>query len=226
LPNGTPLTFLKPERYGPGPARTPGELACKIRGEVVPMRAVHQEGRNESASDRDRAPLDVGACSRMWLRASALRRTKDGACHLTMERPTRPPLKVMLVDDDPTTLQVHAAILEQLGHSVTQRATALGTTLAILRDKPDVIVLDVRMPGLTGDKLASLISAEADGNRLVILHSSLPIHDLERVARECGANAAIEKTGDPGAFAKRFEQLVSSWRMTARRRAGATVSKP
>jgi CheY-like chemotaxis protein len=157
----------------------------------------------------------------------ALRRTEDGARGVTMERTAKPPLKVMLVDDDPTTLQVHAAILEQLGHSVIQRATALGTTLAILRDKPDVVVLDVRMPGLTGDKLAGLISEEGDRNRLVILHSSLPLHDLEQIAKGCGASGAIEKAGDPSAFAKRFEQLVSSWRMTAgRRRVGTTAAKP
>lgn len=144
-----------------------------------------------------------------------------------VERLPRMPLKVMLVDDDPTTLQVHAAILEQLGHTVTQRATALGTTLAILRDKPDVVVLDVRMPGLTGDKLASLISEEGEQSRLVILHSSLPIDELERLAKSCGATGAIEKTGDPGAFSKRFEQLLSSWKSAAaRRRPGTTVPKP
>ncbi|HEX7671697.1 MAG TPA: response regulator, partial [Polyangiaceae bacterium] len=65
------------------------------------------------------------------------------------------PLRVMLVDDDPTTLQVHAAILEQLGHAVTQRTTALGTTLAILREKPDVVVLDVRIPSCGRSRTSS-----------------------------------------------------------------------
>ncbi|HEX7672095.1 MAG TPA: hypothetical protein VF395_21015, partial [Polyangiaceae bacterium] len=91
----------------------------------------------------------------------------------------------------------------------------------------DVVVLDVRMPGLTGDKLASLISEEGEQNRLVILHSTLPIDDLERLAKSCGAAGSIEKTGDPAAFSKRFGELVSSWRMmVSKRRPGATAPKP
>lgn len=116
--------------------------------------------------------------------------------------------KIMLVDDDRTTLEVLGALLEKEGHTVVQRDTAIGTTQAILRESPDVVLLDVRMPGLSGDKLAELISARSTKPPVVVLHSSSPKNELERLARRCGASAVIEKTPDPKQFLMRFQTLV------------------
>ena len=119
-------------------------------------------------------------------------------------------LKIMLVDDDRTTLEVLGAMLEDRGYSVVQRNTAIGTTQAIIRENPDVVLLDVRMPGLSGDKLAELISSRHADRPVVVLHSSSPRGELERLARRCGASAAIEKASDPNEFLKRFEEVVAS----------------
>lgn len=118
------------------------------------------------------------------------------------------PLKIMLVDDDRSTLEILAALLEKQGYSVVQRDTAIGTTQAIIRESPDVVLLDVRMPGLSGDKLAELIAARSANPPVVVLHSASPKSDLERLARRCGASAAIEKLSDPSEFLKRFERVV------------------
>jgi DNA-binding response OmpR family regulator len=119
-------------------------------------------------------------------------------------------LKIMLVDDDRTTLEILGALLETRGYSVVQRDTAIGTTQAILRESPDVVLLDVRMPGLSGDKLAELISARSVNPPFVVLHSASPKEELEQLARRCGAAAAIEKTPDPKAFLVRFDALIAS----------------
>ncbi len=118
-------------------------------------------------------------------------------------------LKVMLVDDDRTTLDVLGALLEKEGYSVVQRDTAIGTTQAILRESPDVVLLDVRMPGLSGDKLAELISARNAKPPVVILHSSSPKAELERMARRCGAVAAIEKASNPTHFLAMFNAAIA-----------------
>jgi CheY-like chemotaxis protein len=121
-------------------------------------------------------------------------------------------LKIMIVDDDRTTLDILSALLETQGHSVLERDTAIGTTQAILRETPDVVLLDVRMPGLSGDKLAELISARSTNPPLVVLHSASPKTELDQLARRCGAAAAIEKTSDPKEFLRRFEMAVAGIR--------------
>ena len=91
------------------------------------------------------------------------------------------------------------------------RDTAIGTTQAILRENPDVVLLDVRMPGLSGDKLAELISTRSRNAPLVVLHSASPKAELDELAKRCGA-AAIEKSSDPKEFLKRFEVVIAGIR--------------
>lgn len=118
-------------------------------------------------------------------------------------------LKVMIVDDDATVLEVTAAILEQQGYDVLTRDSAIGTSLAIIRDKPDVVLLDVHMPGLSGDKLAELMGARTGRpSPLVILHSASTQEELMLVGQSCGAADVIEKSASPREFLRRFETVL------------------
>jgi DNA-binding NtrC family response regulator len=125
-------------------------------------------------------------------------------------------LRIMIVDDDATTLEVTGALLEEQGHEVIKRQNALGTTLAIIQDRPDVVLLDIRMPGLSGDKLVELVSPKKDMPKpIIILHSSSKRAELESLARRCGAAGSIEKTGDAAEFIRRFEQALGAPHSTA-----------
>jgi len=118
-------------------------------------------------------------------------------------------MKIIVVDDDATTLRVVGAALQSRGHDVVERDKAIGTTLAILREKPDVVLLDVRMPGLGGERLAALIRSGNGPHPIVILHSSLPSDELDRLALSSGAAGAVRKCGDPAVFVQQFDQIVA-----------------
>jgi DNA-binding response OmpR family regulator len=129
-------------------------------------------------------------------------------------------MKIMIVDDDATTLRIVSAVLESRGHRVVERGTAIGTTVSILREKPDVVLLDVRMPGLAGDKLAALIGQEAKSRPIVIFHSSLPARELEGLVRSTGAAGFVPKGVPPAVFLAEFDGLVSAaQRASARKHA-------
>lgn len=120
--------------------------------------------------------------------------------------------KVLVVDDDPLALEITRARLESAGFEVTTQATPMGTGAAILRIKPDAVLLDLHMPGLSGDALAQLISrsinAEHHGRDVpVILHSSDDLTSILDRARACGAIGAIRKTADDAAFLAQFDRL-------------------
>jgi CheY-like chemotaxis protein len=132
-------------------------------------------------------------------------------------------LKIMIVDDDQTTLEVTAAVLESHGHQVVKRDSALGTTMAILREQPAVVLLDVHMPGLSGDRLAELVTPrKGKPSPMVILHSGSNRKQLELLAARCGAAGIIEKTGDPLDFIRAFERVVA--RSRGSRQSGDTDS--
>jgi DNA-binding response OmpR family regulator len=119
-------------------------------------------------------------------------------------------LKVMLVDDDALALEVAAVALESRGHDVIKRAGALGTLLAIRREKPDIVLLDVHMPGLSGDALTKLIVSSKDAHEpVILLYSATPAKQLEQLAKDCGAAGWIEKTSNPSEFLGRFAQQTA-----------------
>ena len=99
---------------------------------------------------------------------------------------------MLLVDDDPTTLAIVARRLEVRGHVVDARSEAIGTTNAIREAEPDVVVLDVGMPAVNGDRLAKIISRSGSDVKLVLL-SDRPDEELEALAMACGAHAYLNK---------------------------------
>jgi PleD family two-component response regulator len=119
-------------------------------------------------------------------------------------------LRVLIVDDDATAVMTTSAILEDAGHTVTSRTEVFGTLAVAVREQPDVILIDIGMPGLRGDHLARLMFSEQrlSGTSLV-LHSSLPEPQLAKLAKECGATGYIVKSSSSDKFLGDFRALLS-----------------
>lgn len=113
----------------------------------------------------------------------------------------------LVVDDDLVVLEVTRERLERVGFEVVTRESALGTSAFIMKEKPDYVLLDVNMPGLTGDALAKLLKGRGPHSR-VILHSCSDRKQLTKLAKECGAAGIIEKTGDERHFRAQLEVFV------------------
>ena len=133
-------------------------------------------------------------------------------------------LKVMVVDDDPVALEIATAILESQGHEVVARKAALGTAVAVLRECPDVVVLDVRMPGISGRELLKVIRSQdlARGAEptAFIFYSGLERAELDQLVEETGALGAVEKAVAPGQLASTLEGLLAQ----VRQREGDTAA--
>jgi PleD family two-component response regulator len=125
--------------------------------------------------------------------------------------PASDKLRVLIVDDDATAVMTTSAILEDEGHTVTSRTEVFGTLAVAVREQPDVILIDIGMPGLRGDHLARLMFSEQrlSGTSLV-LHSSLPEPQLAKLAKECGATGYIVKSSSSNAFLLDFRSLLSA----------------
>jgi CheY-like chemotaxis protein len=117
----------------------------------------------------------------------------------------------MIVDDDPVVLEVTREVLDEAGYEVTVRASSLGTSAAVLQERPDVVLIDVQMPGLSGDTLARLVRAQLpDTPMAIILHSSTDEAELQQLARGCGATGVIQKGSSPARFLAQLERCLRS----------------
>lgn len=121
----------------------------------------------------------------------------------------RPRVKVLVVDDDPITLEVVRERLTEAGYDVFVRAGAIGTSQWVAREQPDFVLLDVMMPALNGGELGQLLRRSHTTNQTsLILHSSLDAAALSPVLERTGAIGVIEKTHDAAKFIEQFEYLA------------------
>ncbi len=117
--------------------------------------------------------------------------------------------KVMVVDDDPVSLEIARAVLEDLGCVVTTRERALGTSVAITVNRPDIVLVDISMPGVTGDAIVRLARSNPLLKDVIfVLYSGKPAEELDKLAEEVGAAGAVTKSGDVKDFARQFRRIV------------------
>ena len=112
----------------------------------------------------------------------------------------------MIIDDDEIILEITRDWLEGSGYDVSLRQSALGTTAAIMRERPDVLLVDVSMPLLMVPRSRPWYQARktrADRDSLFGTFSS----ELDQLASRCGAFGGIPKR--PAAAC--FSPSLSAW---------------
>ncbi|MBO6781880.1 MAG: response regulator [Alphaproteobacteria bacterium] len=99
---------------------------------------------------------------------------------------------VMIVDDDREQANQIGSFLSRFGISVTQEDNGFAAVNTMRRERPAVVIMDVRMPGLDGIKAAQL-AANLDYEPKIILMSGYA--DQVRRATEEGLNvfAVVDK---------------------------------
>lgn len=102
--------------------------------------------------------------------------------------------RVLIVDDDDIAREHLASILRSGGHTVYELPSPIGATMLIIRESIEVLVLDIFMPSMSGDKFAKLIRGNPRlSGQAIILVSSCPSRDLDEVAAHVQADAVVSK---------------------------------
>jgi DNA-binding NarL/FixJ family response regulator len=85
---------------------------------------------------------------------------------LAQQKPFR---RILVVDDDPMVLQSVKMILKSAGHSVDTAADATQALARIEEGRFDLVVADLRLPGMRGDELARQIKSRNPSQRVILL---------------------------------------------------------
>lgn len=117
-------------------------------------------------------------------------------------------MKILLVDDDITILDMMSTMLKHRGHEVGVCSTPFGVSAMIVRDKPDLVVIDVMMPGLGGGSLAALVAKiDVDPRPRVALWSAMDEEELFKTAHQAGGLRAISKAMRASEIAAAIERV-------------------
>jgi twitching motility two-component system response regulator PilH len=81
--------------------------------------------------------------------------------------------RVLIVDDSPTDVLNLKTILQKAGHTVIEASSGHDVLDRVKLDKPDVVIMDVVMPGVNGFQATRTLSKDpATGHIPVIVVSS------------------------------------------------------
>jgi len=103
---------------------------------------------------------------------------------------------IMIVDDEPTIQQLMSIILEDMGHKVI--AQSLNGEIALqtyqdMRPKPDLLIIDHRMPIMSGTDLAQAVLDIESKQRILFLTADESVKDT---VNKLGIRNFLEKPAD------------------------------
>jgi two-component system cell cycle response regulator len=102
--------------------------------------------------------------------------------------------RVLVVDDDPRLLHIVAMYLGIEGYDVAVAADGAAGLTEIEKQTPDLIILDIMMPGIDGIETCRRIRADpATAEVPILMFSALSGDDDVERARQVGANHLITK---------------------------------
>jgi len=118
--------------------------------------------------------------------------------------------RILVADDDVDIRELVVLKLTSMGHLVVAVADGAAAVRACQEQRPDLAVLDVMMPGLSGLDAVRLIRAEADLTNLpvILLTARAQEADVE-TGFGSGADDYVTKPFSPRELASRVEALLA-----------------
>ena len=130
--------------------------------------------------------------------------TRDSA---RLERKGVPEHTVLVLDDDPWILQTVSEILTEAGYRVEAAQSALEAARHVAQAPAEIVLLDIRLPGLNGREFAMDLRARHISSKIIVMSAA---HDANELATEIGADGVLIKPFDLAELLSEVERLCPS----------------
>jgi CheY-like chemotaxis protein len=117
-----------------------------------------------------------------------------------MPASTNDRLLVVVVDDNPESLELTSSELRGCGFRVLPQLGPFGVSALVNRERPSVIVLDVMMPGLSGDGLGKVIRNSSDAP--IVYFSAMPEEELRDLSTRTPRSSYVLRSEGVGYLAQ------------------------
>lgn len=117
--------------------------------------------------------------------------------------------RILVIEDNKTNIYLIGFILRKNGHEVIEARTGEeGLELAI-KDKPDLVLMDIQLPGIDGLETTRRIrESKADSEVPVIALTSYTMTGDREKALKAGCTGYIEKPINPDTFMSEIEKYL------------------
>jgi two-component system, OmpR family, alkaline phosphatase synthesis response regulator PhoP len=117
--------------------------------------------------------------------------------------------RILVVDDDKQITRLVRTYLEQAGFQVLVAYDGEAALHAIRRERPDLVVLDLMLPGRDGREVTRIVRADPDLATLPIVMLTARVEDVDKiVGLEIGADDYIAKPFNPAEVVARVRAVL------------------
>jgi two-component system alkaline phosphatase synthesis response regulator PhoP len=118
--------------------------------------------------------------------------------------------KILIIEADPTALRLTEYTLKQRGHQVLTTCNGLEGIITAQKEAPDLIILDVMLPGIDGYEVCKRLRTGAQTADIPILIISGKAREEDiAIGFKAGANDYLPKPATPSTIISRVERLLS-----------------
>ena len=120
------------------------------------------------------------------------------------------PKKILVVEDDPSAARLVGYTLENEGYQVVTATNGPEGLRKAQEEEPDLLILDVMLPGLDGFEVCHRLRDEPRTARLPILMLSAKAQEIDKATgTKVGADRYLIKPADPAEVRATVESLLS-----------------
>jgi DNA-binding response OmpR family regulator len=116
--------------------------------------------------------------------------------------------RILVCDDDEGILDMLEIILETMGYHIIPEKNSLNIYNVIEQQRPDLVLLDLWMPFLSGDQVLKTLRKNPETEKLPVIMLSAST-DGEKIAAASGADAYIAKPFDMQLLVNNIQRLVN-----------------
>jgi len=111
------------------------------------------------------------------------------------------PRRILVVEDQPALSRVTVALLRKLGHKVRAAADGREALLAVKEYQPEVVLLDIGLPGIDGHEVARCLRMEmGQATPILVAMTGYGPHEVSRQANVADFDHHLVKPADIGAL--------------------------
>ena len=119
--------------------------------------------------------------------------------------------RILLIEDSPTDTVVLTQLLQRNGHDVLASASAEDGIATAKRERPDLVLMDVVLPGMNGFQATRALARDADTSAIPVLIVSTKDMETDRAwGMRQGAVDYVVKPPREEDLLERINQLVTA----------------
>ena len=116
--------------------------------------------------------------------------------------------RVLIVEDHPTMREAMRMVLADEGFLVDQAANGSQALDLVASDRPDLVLLDLNIPGISGSDLLAALKASSATSGIPVIVVTAEEEEGRRAAMRAGAEDYLAKPFSPRALVRLVERVL------------------